>query len=100
LVRLFILRRAPTAVRPALNRISDAVSGTGFATMLSRPTGLLQHSVAGFERVIRRVSMVCVELEFTVAKAPNVFGTVPARVNTGVEFRRPVTKYGIVVMLE
>ena len=68
--------------------------------MLSRPTGLLQHSVAGFESVIRRVSMICVELEFTVAKPPNVFGTVPAIMNTGVEFRRPVSKYGIVVMLE
>ena len=68
--------------------------------MLSRPTGLPQHGVAGFESVIRSVSMICVELEFTVAKLPKVFGTIPARVNTGLESRSPVTKYGIVVRLE
>ena len=68
--------------------------------MLSRPTGLLQHGVAGFESVIRSVSMICIELEFTVAKLPKVFGTVPASVKTGLESRSPVTKYGIVVRLE
>jgi hypothetical protein len=100
LAPLFILRRASTIARLALSRISDAGSGTGLATMLSRPTGLPQHGVAGFESVIRSVSMICVELEFTVAKLPKVFGTIPARVNTGLESRSPVTKYGIVVRLE
>ena len=76
------LRRAATIARLALSSISDAGSGTGLATMLSRPTGLLQHGVAGFESEIRSVSMICAELEFTVAKLPKVFGTVPASVKT------------------
>ena len=44
--------------------------------------------------------MICVELEFTVAKLPKVFGTVPASVKTRPESRSPVTKYGMVVRLE
>ena len=72
--------------------------------MLSRPTGLEQmgqEGVAGFDNVIRSALISAPALGFrTVAKFPNVFGTVPVSVNTTLELLSPVNTYGMVVMLE
>ena len=79
-------------------------SGTGsismFTTMLSIPTGFGQQGVAGFDSVIRSVSISCSDATFTVSKLPNVFGTVPVIVNTGLRLKNPLNTNGIVVRLE
>ena len=49
--------------------------------MLSIPTEFGQQGVAGFDSVIRSVSISCSDATFTVSKLPNVFGTVPVIVN-------------------
>jgi hypothetical protein len=77
-----ILRRA--RVDGSGTTVPDALT-----TMLSRPTGL--GSPGGFESVTCKVSITSVPWEFdTLAKFPNVFGTVPDVVNTIFPFSRPV----------
>lgn len=89
----------PSAVSPMPRRVRVAGSGTAVdelnSEMLSRPTGFPaqvgQKGVAGFDNVICNVSIVSVTSGFdTVAKAPNVFGTVPSIVNTVFPLSRPV----------
>ena len=73
-------------------------SGTGsismFTTMLSMPTGFGQQGVAGFDSVIRSVSISCSDATVTVSKLPNVFGTVPVIVNTGLRSKNPLNTNG------
>ena len=79
-------------------RVSVAGSGTAVdelnSEMLSRPTGFPaqvgQKGVAGLDNVICNVSIVSVTGFDTVAKVPNVFGTVPFIVNTVFPLSRPV----------
>jgi hypothetical protein len=68
--------------------------------MLSMPTGLGQQGVVGLDSAMRSVSMICADGAFTVSKLPNVFGTVPTTVKTGLRFRNPLNSNGIGVMLE
>jgi hypothetical protein len=92
-------------VRPRPTLRSARVDGSGttvpdaLTTMLSRPTGLL--AGMGLKSTIWRVSITSVPWGFdTVAKFPNVFGTVPDVVNTIFPSSRPVKVYGMGVMLE
>jgi hypothetical protein len=51
-------------------------------------------------QAMRSLSMICADGAFTVSKLPNVFGTVPTTVKTGLRFRNPLNSNGIGVMLE
>src|SRR5262245_28185054 len=102
--RRLMRRRAPTNASAVLHRSNVAGSGIGsismFRTMLSIPTGFGQQGVAGFDSVMRSVSISCSDATFTVSKLPNVFGTVPVIVNIGFWSKNPLNTNGIVVMLE
>ena len=80
---------------------SGTVEPGATTTMLSRPTGFGTLGFEGFESVTCSVSILSVSWGFdTVAKLPNVFGTVPDTVNTVFPFSRPVKVKGMGVVLE
>ena len=93
---------ASTARRPT-SRSEERGSGTGFTTILSRPTGFGPKAGPGkgLNNVICSASIIAFEAGFCAsAKLPNVTGTVPETVNTTLPLRRPVKVQGIGVTLE
>ena len=79
----------------------SANSSHRVSTMVSSPSGFRQHEAAALVSTIESASIGLVAFEFaTVLKSPNVFGTVPVTVKTGLEFLEPLIVYGMGVVLE